>query len=47
MKGEKALIRSEKLAEDAAKKGLGLKPVAQVTKGDARGPGKHYKGIYN
>jgi hypothetical protein len=48
--GRKALLRSEKVAEDTAKQSLrGLKTevTKQITKGDARGPGKHYKGLYN
>ncbi len=48
MSGHGALLRSEKLAEEAAKKVLGLKKATKkFTKGDSRGPGKHYKGIYN
>jgi hypothetical protein len=47
IKGQKALLRSEKLAEETANKALGLKATKKITKGDARGPGKHYKGLYN
>lgn len=50
MSGRPAMIRSERLAEKVAKdslKTLGAKVTERITKGDARGPGKHYKGIYN
>jgi hypothetical protein len=50
MHGKHALLRSERVAEKVAKdslKSLGTKEVLKITKGGPRGPGKHYKGIYN
>jgi hypothetical protein len=50
MSGNQALLKSEKEAELAAKKALELSKtpvVKKLTKGDSRGPGKHFKGIYN
>jgi hypothetical protein len=50
MSGEKALLKAEKTAEEAAKKALKASKVPvtkKLTKGDSRGPGKHHKGMYN
>lgn len=48
--GRAAMLNAEKNAEVIAKKALKSTKVPetkQLTKGDSRGPGKHYKGIYN
>jgi hypothetical protein len=50
MAGMPALLKAERTAEKVAKQALksAKTPVTKkLTKGDARGPGKHYKGIYN
>ncbi len=50
LKGHKALLRSEKVAESSAKqflKSAKTPVVEKLTKGDSRGPGKHHKGFYN
>lgn len=50
MTGRSAMLKAEKTAEKTAKgslKSLKTPVTGKLTKGDSRGPGKHYKGIYN
>ena len=50
LSGHNAMIKAQDTAEKISKdslKALKTPITKKLTKGDSRGPGKHYKGIYN